>query len=150
MSRKSSRASSYCSFVYTGLIKMISRETFETQISKSPYLTDYAIPVSWAIPILELLAVALLVVRKLRLTGLYLSFALMLLFTEYIAAMLKYSDYLPCSCGGIISKMNWTTHLYFNSVIVIAQIPAIFIERKIRKYILSNPLPPVADELLNT
>lgn len=112
-------------FVYTGLIKILHRETFEIQISKSPYLTDYSIPVSWAIPILELVAVALLIFQKTRILGLYLSFALMTLFTEYIGAMLKYSDYLPCSCGGIIAKMNWTAHLFFNLFFMLSLIFAI-------------------------
>nr|WP_276834881.1 MauE/DoxX family redox-associated membrane protein [Chryseobacterium cucumeris] len=46
--------------------------------------------------------------------GLIGSFVLMLIFTGYIALLLSKSKNLPCSCGGILEKMSWNQHLYFN------------------------------------
>jgi hypothetical protein len=82
---------------------------------KSPFITYYAWGISYSLPYLEMAVALLLLFQKTRLLGLYLSYALLLLFTEYIAGMLRYADYLPCSCGGIISKMDWNTHLLFNT-----------------------------------
>jgi len=55
----------------------------------------------------------------LRLTALYAAFSLMVMFTAYIAFILNFSDYIPCSCGGILEKMSWKEHLIFNSGFVI-------------------------------
>ena len=68
----------------------------------------------WAIPAGELLISAALIIHRTRTAGLYLSLFLMLLFTGYIFMMLKYSTYLPCSCGGILSSMSWRHHFIFN------------------------------------
>ena len=63
---------------------------------------------------LELLIALLLTLKSTRLQGLYASFFLMVAFTVYIYLILNYSDFVPCSCGGIIEKMNWTGHMIFN------------------------------------
>jgi hypothetical protein len=49
-----------------------------------------------------------------RSIGLYLSFALMTLFSVYILVITNYSSNVPCSCGGILEKMTWNQHLIFN------------------------------------
>jgi hypothetical protein len=46
--------------------------------------------------------------------GLLASFGLMTVFTIYIAYMLLTSSHLPCSCGGVISKLSWKEHLWLN------------------------------------
>ncbi len=33
--------------------------------------------------------------------------------------ILNYSEFIPCSCGGILEKMDWKTHLIFNIATVI-------------------------------
>nr|WP_281682026.1 MauE/DoxX family redox-associated membrane protein [Zunongwangia profunda] len=49
----------------------------------------------------------------------------MIVFTIYIWYTLNYSDYIPCSCGGIISDLNWTEHLIFNLFWIVFAIIAI-------------------------
>ena len=115
-------------FIYTGLTKAMERTTFLMQIAKSPFITNYAMPISWIIPYGEILTALLLSYPGTRKFGFYLSFTLMILFTEYIAGMMLYSDYLPCSCGGVISKMSWNTHLVFNATITFLTVIAIAIE----------------------
>ena len=117
-------------FVYTALSKLLDFDTFKLQLSKSPFITDFASTVAWALPVGELLVGLALVFKKTRLLGLYASLFLMTMFTAYIYAMLHYSYDLPCSCGGIISKMSWTQHLWFNAGFVGLSIVGIVLQSK--------------------
>jgi uncharacterized membrane protein YphA (DoxX/SURF4 family) len=100
-------------WVYAGLNKMLDHE-FGTQLHRSPYLDKVADMVEVALPTGELLIALLLIFPRTKIAGLYASFFTMFIFTGYIYSMLKYSFYKPCSCGGILAKMDWHTHLYFN------------------------------------
>lgn len=62
----------------------------------------------------EGIAVMLLLIPLTRWYGLILAALLMSLFTAYIAYMLITASSLPCSCGGIISKLGWKEHLWLN------------------------------------
>lgn len=106
-------------FCYAAISKALDFENFQVQIGQSPLLSAYAGFVSYAIIILELLIVVLLAIPKTNLIGLYSSTALMSAFTIYIYLILNYSDFVPCSCGGILEKMGWTEHLIFNILCVV-------------------------------
>ncbi|TXF78850.1 DoxX family protein [Chryseobacterium sp.] len=101
-------------FIYAGMSKMMDFENFQVQIGQSPLLSAYAGFVSYAVIAAELLISGLLLNQRTRLAGLYASFTLMVAFTVYIYLILNYSDFVPCSCGGILEKMGWTEHLIFN------------------------------------
>jgi Methylamine utilisation protein MauE len=101
-------------FVYAAGSKLLDVEKFRVQIGQSPLLTAFAEWVAWIIPVTELAVSVMLAVARWRLIGLYASFSLMTMFTAYIIAILQFSDYIPCSCGGILSSMGWTAHLVFN------------------------------------
>jgi hypothetical protein len=107
-------------FVYASVSKLFDFYTFNFQLGKSPLipqsLTDLT---ALAIPASELLIVVFLITDKYRLLGLYSSFFLMTLFTVYLFYILKYSYYIPCSCGGILGQLNWETHIYFNFFFII-------------------------------
>jgi hypothetical protein len=78
------------------------------------------------------LAIALaLVIKRVRLIGLYASYFLMLLFTGYIWIMLHYSYDLPCSCGGILAALSWKDHLIFNSVFTALALIGVILQRSI-------------------
>jgi len=106
-------------FVYTSISKLIDYTVFSTQLSQSPFITQYANIVSWALPSGELLIAGLLMGNKTRLTGLYASFFLLCLFTVYLTAMLRYSPYIPCSCGGVLQHLSWQAHIIFNAAFII-------------------------------
>ena len=55
-------------------------------------------------------------------------------FTVYIYLILNYSDFVPCSCGGILEKLGWTEHLIFNGICVIMGVVAIIRTVKNRTY----------------
>lgn len=124
-------------FVYASVSKLLDFENFQVQIAQSPLLSAYAGVISYAVIIVELIIVLLLIFPNSRLTGLYLSTALMSAFTVYIFLILNYSDFVPCSCGGILEKMGWTEHLIFNLVcFLLGVISIIKKEDSKRKYIL--------------
>ncbi|MBN9382755.1 MAG: DoxX family membrane protein [Chitinophagaceae bacterium] len=103
-------------FIYAALSKLLDLDKFKYQLGQSPFITNISWFAAWAIPLGEILVSVALLIRRTRLAGLYLSFFLMLLFTGYIFMMLRYSSYLPCSCGGVLSVMSWKQHFVFNLI----------------------------------
>lgn len=101
-------------FIYAAVSKLIDFETFYTQLEQTPLLKSYSKFIAYGVLFSELMTAGLLCYRKTRRTGIIFSFILMLLFSIYIIGILKFSKNLPCSCGGILEKMSWTEHLYFN------------------------------------
>lgn len=106
-------------FVYAAVSKFIVFDEFVIQIGQSPVLTAYAGWVAWVVPSLEILISLMLVIPRFRLLALYAAFTLMVMFTAYIFIILNFSDYIPCSCGGVLEKLGWTEHLIFNIAFVI-------------------------------
>jgi hypothetical protein len=101
-------------FTYAALSKLLEYDKFTVQLSQSPLLTTFAGTVAWAIPALEIVLAVLVSIPRMRLYGLYGSYTLMVIFTAYIIAITRFSDYVPCSCGGVLQKLGWTEHLIFN------------------------------------
>lgn len=101
-------------FFYAGLTKLFDYQTFQFQLGKSPYISNLSSVVAWVLPILEIVTGVFLMLKATKLFGLYLSLFLMSMFSTYIYFMLHYSYYIPCSCGGILSYMDWHTHFWFN------------------------------------
>jgi uncharacterized membrane protein YphA (DoxX/SURF4 family) len=103
-------------WIYTGLTKMINYADTRFQMGRSPFIKPMAGFVAATLPAFEIIVAGLLVFKRTRLLGLYASFFLMLLFTGYIYAMLHYSYYVPCSCGGVLAILTWNQHLLFNTI----------------------------------
>jgi len=123
-------------FLYTGIYKLLGQEYFKAALYKSPLISKYTEIVAVAIPVIEvLIATALLIPFfshqiRFRKWGLYAGTILMALFTLYVGYMLKFSNGLPCSCGGIIQKMNWHQHFYFNTGFTCLGILGIWLNNK--------------------
>ena len=105
-------------FVYAAVSKLLDFENFQVQLGQSPLLSAFAGWVSWTVPITEILIVFLLILPKYRLLGLFCSFSLMVMFTTYIYIILNFSPHIPCSCGGIIDKLSWSQHMFFNMLFI--------------------------------
>ena len=114
-------------FVYAAASKLLDYQKFQVQLGQSPILTHFAGWVAWIIPGLEIVISILLAVPGCRMLGLYASFSLMVMFTAYIVAITRFSEYIPCSCGGILQHMNWNQHLIFNFVFVLLAIVSILL-----------------------
>jgi uncharacterized membrane protein YphA (DoxX/SURF4 family) len=129
-------------FVYAAISKIIDYQKFRIQLGQSPLLTYYAGFISVTIPASEIIISILLAIDKYRLFGLYASFSLMSMFSAYIIAITQFSDYIPCSCGGILQKMSWNQHLVFNFLLVSLAAAGIllyrFPEKKLTAYKISS------------
>lgn len=106
-------------FIYTGISKLLDYHTFRRQLGQSPFITFYAPLLAWALPLGEIIIAGMLSFNRSRLTGLYLSFFLLCLFTFYLAAMLQLSYYIPCSCGGVLQALSWQAHIILNVVFIL-------------------------------
>lgn len=112
-------------FVYAAMSKLLDFENFQVQLAQSPLLSAYAGFISYAVIIVELVLAILLCLPKTQIIALYGSLGLMSAFTIYIYLILNFSDFVPCSCGGILEKLGWTEHLIFNIVFVLLAFTAI-------------------------
>lgn len=114
-------------FMYAAVSKLLDYETFKVQLSKSPFITQFANVTAWALPVGEILVGLALAFKKTRLLGLYASLFLMTMFTAYIWVMMNYSYDLPCSCGGILSQLGWIEHLWFNIAFTVLAIVSVIL-----------------------
>ena len=101
-------------FVYTAVSKLIELDTFQWRLERMPYIAPYAYLLSWEVPFLELIIAGLLWLPRYQIMALYASFILLGCFTLYIVLVLKFSDSIPCSCGGVISTLGWQHHIVLN------------------------------------
>lgn len=117
-------------FVYAASSKLMDFHEFRIQLGQSPIVTAYADWVAYGIPVVELLVAGMFFLRKWILAAFYAGFALMAMFTTYIVLVLNFSDFIPCSCGGVLEQLGWTEHVVFNLVFVaIALLSILIIER---------------------
>lgn len=117
-------------FCYAAISKILDFEKFQDQISASPLLNGFSQFLPYTIIIVEVIIAGLLCYRKTRTIGLIVSLVLMLIFMVYITLLLRTSKNLPCSCGGILEKMSWSQHLYFNIGCVILSVIALGLNLK--------------------
>lgn len=101
-------------FVYTAVSKLNQLDVFQLRLERMPYISSYASLISVGVPFLELVIAGLLWFPKHRTIALYASFILLGLFATYIIIVLRYSDSIPCSCGGVISTLGWRDHILLN------------------------------------
>ncbi|MGC3947957.1 MAG: hypothetical protein QM762_26190 [Chryseolinea sp.] len=115
-------------FLYASLTKLMDFEKFTVQIGQSPLLTGFGKVIAPAVIATELLTAAFLFISPYRILALFASFSLMTMFTAYIVAILTFSPFIPCSCGGILERMGWTQHLIFNIAFMLFAIIGIYLE----------------------
>lgn len=102
-------------FVYTGVSKLSDIDRFQDTLLTSPLVGKYNLFFSWAIPIWEVLVSVALFMPQLRKIGMWAGMLTMAAFTIYVGYMIAFAPHLPCSCGGVVSKMSWKQHLWFNA-----------------------------------
>jgi putative oxidoreductase len=102
-------------FFYAPISKWEDFPAFVHQMDNQPFGPGMRPVLLYVLPSLELLAAILLTMDRSRAIGLGLTTLLMTLFTGYIILIkLHFYGRIPCSCGGVIGKLNWTQHLLFN------------------------------------
>jgi len=114
-------------FVYAALSKILDFEKFRIELGKSPLLGPLSTYIAILVPLVELAISFLLFVKKLHLKALFAAFSVMTMFSAYIFFILKWSSYIPCSCGGVLGNMTWGQHLLFNIIYLIMGAVAIYL-----------------------
>ena len=122
-------------FTYTALSKLSGYEKFVLLLHESPLIHKGADTIAWLLPVTELIVVLLLFFEHTRRIGLYASLLLLVLFTLYLLYMVLFVADLPCSCGGVLSRMSWQQHILFNLFFIIVNLIAI---DRLRLYNLLN------------
>lgn len=117
-------------FVYAAFHKLIDYQKFRVQIGQSPLLTGFGDVIPWMVIALELIIAVMLMSTRVRLIAFFAAFSLMTMFTTYIVAILSFSPYVPCSCGGVLERLGWTEHLIFNGVFVLLGLAGILLQAK--------------------
>ena len=125
-------------FIYTATSKFLDYDKFVFQMRLAPLtFMHWAAPIlGWLMPSVEMLLVIMLAIgiieSKYQTVGIYASLILLLSFEIYISGMLLSGIRLPCTCGGIISKMSWKQHLVFNGIFIIFSAIAIANTKKVK------------------
>jgi len=101
--------------VYTAVSKLLNFDHFKVQmrIQTLPFWLSGILV--YTLPPIELAAAVLLLMRRTKLYGLFLSLALMTVFTGYVAlVLLNFFGRIPCSCGGVLQHLGWGPHFFLN------------------------------------
>lgn len=118
-------------WIYTGLNKVIQYDKFSFEAGRSPFLQHISPQVAVLVPVGELLTAALLIFKRTRVAGLYVSLFALTLFTGYVYIMLRYAYDLPCSCGGIIELLTWEQHLLVNLMLTLLTAIALILQSSV-------------------
>ncbi|HEX9510731.1 MAG TPA: MauE/DoxX family redox-associated membrane protein [Puia sp.] len=117
-------------FLYASVSKFLDFKTFIGEMNNQPLPNSWTPFLVWTLPSLEIAIAVSLIFERTRLAGFYASLVLMTLFTIYAGAiLLHFFAYIPCSCGGVISKLNWKQHLVFNLFFVALSVAGIILKR---------------------
>jgi len=119
-------------FLYTGVAKLAEIQLVREQLLSAPFLGSPLLAdiITWALPTGELLLAIALFIPQLSLKALYVTLALMTLFTIYVIAILFKNSHLACSCGGIIEELSPKQHVLFNTACVLLSSVAVAIRRR--------------------
>lgn len=101
-------------FSYTAISKLIDHRSFQFFLRNIVSGNTGADVLSLLIPSVEICTALLLFFSSTRVVGLYASMVLLSMFTLYLIWMILFVPRLPCSCGGVISRMSWKWHVVFN------------------------------------
>jgi len=121
-------------FFYTAISKLLDLQEFQRQLANQT-LPQWSVgTLLWLIPASELVVTFLLIRPASRISGLYGSFLLMILFTGYVGlVLLNVFARIPCSCGGVIRNMEFHEHFLFNLFFLILSVIGIYMSHKQRK-----------------
>lgn len=118
-------------FLYASVSKWLTFKVFIGEMNNQP-LPNWMTPwLVWSIPSIEVLISLALIFERTRLKAFYASLFLMFVFTVYSAAILLHAfAYVPCSCGGVIRKLTWPQHLFFNLFFVGISLAGIVLKKR--------------------
>lgn len=106
-------------FLYTGLSKLLDFKNFEVSMLFQHLPGWITTPLTYLLPISEIVVAALMIPDKSRLLGIYVFLVMMTGFTLYVgAALLHLFPRVPCACGGVFKSMGWGQHFILNLLFI--------------------------------
>lgn len=118
-------------FIYASLSKLVNISEFRNDMLNQPFPKWMSSMLVWFVPGIEILISLALSFKLTRLWGLWGSAVLMGAFTIYTAiVLLNVFGRVPCSCGGVIKRLTWTQHLFFNAFFLLVAILGIWLRGK--------------------
>jgi putative oxidoreductase len=127
-------------FAYTAVSKFLDYEkfVFQMKLAPLPLMKTMAPILGVLMPVTELIIAVMLLFNGYRVKMLYATIGLLIAFELYISGMILSGRHLPCTCGGIISKMGWGQHLLFNLLFILISMTAIFLIKKNKQPVLKS------------
>jgi putative oxidoreductase len=102
-------------FLFAAILKGATFQQYIYDMRTQPLPNWMIWLATYGLPPFHLALAVLLIPAKTRLSALYASTALMLVYTLYISGMyFEWIDDRPCSCTGITRNMSWGQHFWFN------------------------------------
>jgi len=120
-------------FVYAGYAKIVDHKRFIQGLARVHIIHDYAMLISILVPFVEILIAFALIVPKTMKIGFISFIAITTCFTAYIISAMIWEPKLPCRCGGVIEKLTWTQHIWFNLAFIILAIVGVRLLNSIKK-----------------
>lgn len=122
-------------YSYTAISKFAAYAIFEDSLRRSPLIDQGADTIAWLLPAAELIVVLLLFFERTRRAGFYASLLLLVLFTLYLLYMVLFVADLPCSCGGVLRRLSWQQHVWFNLFFIAVNVLGLFALRRQRQVV---------------
>lgn len=132
-------------FTYAAVSKLINLDVFHLQLEQSPFIALFAGWLVWVVPVIQIIIALMFFSTRFRSTALFLSLILMIIFTIYIFAVLKFAQSIPCSCGGLFPLWSWHQHLIFNIIITTIAVLGIALSNFQKRKISTHLRPDKTD-----
>lgn len=123
-------------FLYSAASKLGDLRGYSSRITDSP-LPEIIVPLlTWLLPLVEILVVGLLLLKRFRVWGMLTGISLLVVFTGYLVYLLQYPQ-VTCACGGLLEKMGTGWHLVLNIAFIFLGVlgvrEAFEVQNKIKK-----------------
>jgi uncharacterized membrane protein YhaH (DUF805 family) len=90
----------------------------------TPSFQKMAVGISWIIPVAELLIAIMMVIKRLRKTGLYFS---VILFAFYMIAQFLFKFYIPFIIGGLLIYLDGVQHFVLNALLFLLSVASLLL-----------------------
>jgi len=118
-------------WIYAAVSKLIDWDHFKWEMHNQVLPEFLKETLIIALPPAELIVAAMFFFEKTAEFAAWFSLVMLIFFTVYIGLVIGNAfSYVPCSCGGIISNLNWVQHLLFNTLFIALTLTIIIIDRK--------------------
>lgn len=121
-------------WIYSAVGQLLQFENFKIRLSQFPFINEYADLFAWLVPGVEIVIALIFFFPHLKDEAYFASFALLLVFSAYIIAVLNFSVSIPCSCNGLLPSLSWKEHILFNIGFLSLALTGLILSPKQKKY----------------